>query len=67
MFPLPLPDIVPVLMQFAPVFSDWVWTHAVLLVVGAILSPEKRTVTAALRAMGWPTKNSSARCAAIGT
>ena len=39
-------------MQFAPVFSGRVWTHAVLLVVGAILSPEKRTVTAALRIMG---------------
>lgn len=39
-------------MQFAPVFSDRVWTHAVLWVVGAILSPEKRTVTAALRVMG---------------
>lgn len=40
------------LLQFAPVFSDRAWTHAVLLVVGAILSPEKRTVTAALRVMG---------------
>jgi DDE superfamily endonuclease len=45
-------DIVPVLGHFAPVFSDRVWTHAVLLVVGAILSPERRTVTAALRVMG---------------
>jgi DDE superfamily endonuclease len=51
-FPLPLTDIVPVLLQFAPMFSDRVWPHAVLLVVGAILSPEKRTVTAALRVMG---------------
>jgi len=39
-------------MQFAPVFSDRVWSHALVLVVGAILSPEKRTVTAALRVMG---------------
>ena len=52
MFPLPLTDIVPVLMHFAPVFSDRVWAHAVVLVVGAILAPEKRTVTAALRVMG---------------
>jgi len=51
-FPLPLTDIVPVLLQFAPMFSGRVWPHAVLLVVGAILSPEKRTVTAALRVMG---------------
>ena len=52
MFPLPLTDIVPLLLTFAPVFSDRVWSHAVVLVVGAILSPEKRTVTAALRVMG---------------
>ena len=52
MFPLPLTDIVPVLLHFAPVFSDRVWKHAMVLVVGAILSPEKRTVTAALRVMG---------------
>ena len=52
MFPLPLTDIVPVLRHFAPVFSDRVWKHAMVLVVGAILSPEKRTVTAALRVMG---------------
>ena len=52
MFLLPLTDIVPVLLHFAPVFSDRVWRHAAVLVVGAILSPEKRTVTAALRVMG---------------
>lgn len=52
MFTLPLTDIVPVLVQFAPVFSGRVWNHAVVLVLGAILSPEKRTVTAALRVMG---------------
>ena len=52
MFLLPLTDIVPVLVQFAPVFSERVWSHAMVLVVGAILSPEKRTVTAALRVMG---------------
>jgi len=44
--------IVPVLAQFAPVFSDRVWSHAVVLVIGAILSPRQRTVTAALRVMG---------------
>jgi hypothetical protein len=34
------------------VFSERVWSHAVGLVVGAILSPEKRTVIAALQVMG---------------
>ena len=52
MFPLPLTDIVPVLLHFAPVFSNRVWTHAMVLVVGGILAPQKRTVTAALRVMG---------------
>ncbi len=52
MFLLPLTDIVPLLVHFAPVFSERVWSHAVVLVVGALLSPEKRTVTAALRVMG---------------
>lgn len=52
MFPLPLTEIVPVLMHFAPVFSGRGWAQAVVLVVGAILAPEKRTVTAALRVMG---------------
>ena len=44
--------IVPLLAHFAPVFSDRVWCHAVVLVVGALLSPQQRTVTAALRVMG---------------
>ena len=52
MFPLPLTDIVPVLVHFAPVFSNRVWRHVLVLVVGAILSPDKRTVTAALQVMG---------------
>ena len=52
MFLLPLADIVPVLLHFAPVFSDRVWSQTLVLVVGAILSPQKRTVTAALRVMG---------------
>ena len=47
-----LMTIVPVLAQFAPVFSNRVWHQAVVLIVGAILSPQQRTVTAALRVMG---------------
>jgi len=45
-------NLVPVLTHFAPVFSDRVWSHALVLVMGAILSPKQRTVTAALRVMG---------------
>jgi hypothetical protein len=40
------------IVKFAPVFSKRVWTHAQILVVGALLAPGKRTVTAVLRVMG---------------
>lgn len=40
------------IVKFAPLFSKRVWEHAKVLVVGAILAPGKRTVTAALRVMG---------------
>lgn len=45
-------EIMPVLGAFAPVFSERVWDWAQILVVGAILSPGKRTVASALRVMG---------------
>ena len=45
-------DVVALLAPFAPLFSDRVWQHAQVLVIGFILAPGKRTVTAALRAMG---------------
>ena len=51
MFPLP-PEIITLLANFAPVFDKRVWEHAVILLIGAILAPGKRTVTAALRIMG---------------
>jgi hypothetical protein len=41
-----------VLTPFAPLFSKRVWQHAQVLLMGAILAPGKRTVAAALRAMG---------------
>jgi hypothetical protein len=44
--------IIPVLRAFEPVFSERVWEWAKVLVVGAILAPGPRTVTAALRVMG---------------
>ena len=40
------------LAPFAPLFSRRVWCHALVLVAGTLLAPGKRTVCAALRAMG---------------
>jgi hypothetical protein len=48
-----LPDaIIHVLRHFESVFSERVWEWAKVLLVGAILAPGIRTVTAALRVMG---------------
>jgi hypothetical protein len=48
-----LPEaIILVLAPFAPVFSQRVWLHAQVLLLGAIVTPGPRTVTAALRVMG---------------
>jgi len=41
-----------VLVAFSPLFSQPVWAHAQLLILGGILARGKRTVTSALRAMG---------------
>jgi hypothetical protein len=40
------------LAPFAPLFSRRVWQHAQVLLAGAILTPGRRTVSSALRAMG---------------
>src|SRR6266581_3349430 len=40
------------IVKFVPLFSKRVWEHAQVLVVGALLAPGKRTVTAVLRVMG---------------
>jgi len=45
-------EMIALLAAFAPEFSQPVWALAQVLLVGAILAPHKRTVTAALRAMG---------------
>src|SRR5882724_6885074 len=37
---------------FAPLFTKRVWQHVQVLLVGAILSPGQRTITAVLRVMG---------------
>jgi hypothetical protein len=48
-----LPDaIIHVLRHFELAFSEPVWQWAKILLVGAILAPGKRTVTACLRVMG---------------
>jgi len=44
--------MVQVLAPFVPLFSERVFQHVWLLVVGAILAPGKRTVASALRAVG---------------
>ncbi len=46
------PEIITLLMPFAPLFSPSVFAHAQVLLTGAILTPGQRTVTAALRALG---------------
>jgi DDE superfamily endonuclease len=40
------------LQSFAPLFDSRVWNYAQLLLLGAILAPGKRTVTAVLRILG---------------
>jgi hypothetical protein len=47
--PLAMLDL---LAPFAPLFSRRVWEHALVLLMGTILAPGRRTVTAALRVMG---------------
>jgi hypothetical protein len=41
-----------VISVFAPLFSRRVWWHAQVLLMGAVLSPGRRTVASALRVMG---------------
>ena len=40
------------IVQFAPLLSKRVWEHAQVLLVGALLAPGNRTVTAVLRVLG---------------
>lgn len=49
-------EILQVLAPFALLFSDRVWLHAQVLLLGAMLAPGIRTVTAALRVMGLATE-----------
>lgn len=45
-------EYITMLGTFARLFSKRVWEHAKILLLGAILCPAERTVTAALRVMG---------------
>lgn len=45
-------DYVTLIQVFVPLFSRVVWQHTLVLLVGAILAPGQRTVTAILRIMG---------------
>ena len=45
-------EITTFLAPFAPMFSPSVWYHAQVLVIGAVLTPGKRTVSAILSVMG---------------
>src|SRR4051794_2491857 len=51
MRPLPT-QMIQVLLPFVPLFSERVWQHAQVLLVGAILAPGARTVSSTLRVMG---------------
>lgn len=46
------PAMILLLRPFAPLFSKRVWMHVQILLMGALLAPAQRTVTAALRVMG---------------
>jgi hypothetical protein len=45
-------DLLNLMLPFAALFSNRVWQRVMMLVVGAILAPGKRTVSAILRVMG---------------
>lgn len=45
-------ELIPWILVFAPLFSKPVWESALVLLVGAIVAPGKRTVSAILRVMG---------------
>src|SRR5512133_3396855 len=53
---MPMPTLpseyLTLILAFAPIFSKRIWNHVQVLLVGAILAPSQRTVTAVLRIMG---------------
>jgi len=46
------PDVLLIISVFAPLFTETVWQRVQVLLVGAILTPGRRTVAAVLRVMG---------------
>jgi len=46
------PDVLLIIGVFAPLFAKTVWQRAQVLLIGAILTPGRRTVAAVLRVMG---------------
>lgn len=51
MFKFPV-EFSEIMIQFQSLFSKRTYAHAQMMLVGAILSPGKRTVTSVLRIMG---------------
>src|SRR5690349_23854839 len=45
-------ELMTIIVNFAPLFSKAVFEHLKVLLVGAILAPGKRTITACLRVCG---------------
>jgi hypothetical protein len=45
-------EFLPIILAFATLFSKPIWESVLVLLVGAILAPGKRTVSAVLRVMG---------------
>ena len=57
-----MPDpIMDVLMPFAPVFQRRTWEKVLVMLIGAILAPGKRTVSSILRVMGLSTISTFAK------
>lgn len=52
MMPTPPAELLPLIVEFQPLFSRSVWKNAQTLLIGAILTIGKRTITACLRVMG---------------
>ncbi len=45
-------EFLSLMLLFAPLFSQRIWQRVLVLIMGAILAPGKRTVSAILRVMG---------------
>jgi DDE superfamily endonuclease len=53
MFMITLPsDFAPIILAFQPLMLNRTWNHALVLLIGSILAPGKRTVSSVLRVMG---------------